>query len=67
MIDSMTPSPVQREPVRGALAAPLREPMRFLTTSAPWRGLAYFAGSMIVGWVLFFLYVVVVLLPFAPA
>ena len=67
MIDSMTPSPVQREPVRGALAAPLREPMRFLTTSAPWRGLAYFAGSMIVGWVLFLLYVVVVLLPFAPA
>ena len=24
MIDYMTPSPVQREPVRGALAAPLR-------------------------------------------
>lgn len=67
MIDYVTPPPVQREPVRGALAAPLREPMRFLTTSAPWRGLAYFAGSMIVGWVLFFLYVVVVLLPFAPA
>ncbi|CAM3755173.1 sensor histidine kinase [Tsukamurella ocularis] len=67
MIDHVTPSPVQRDPERGALVAPLREPLHFLTTSAPWRGLAYFAGSMLVGWALFFLYVVVVLLPFAPA
>ncbi|BDH58803.1 sensor histidine kinase [Tsukamurella sp. PLM1] len=69
MIEYVTPSPVLREPEpeRGALAAPLREPLRFLTTSAPWRGLAYFAGSMLVGWALFLLYVVVVLLPFAPA
>ncbi|TWS19246.1 sensor histidine kinase [Tsukamurella asaccharolytica] len=67
MINHVTPSPAQREPERGALAAPLRDPMRFFATSAPWRGLAYFAGSMIVGWVLFVLYVVVVLLPFAPA
>ncbi|KXO88187.1 histidine kinase [Tsukamurella pulmonis] len=67
MIDTVTPSPVQREPDRGALDAPLREPLRFLTTSAPWRGLAYFTVSMVIGWVLFFLYAVIVLLPFAPA
>ncbi len=67
MIDFVTPSPALREPARGSLDAPLREPLRFLTTSAPWRGLAYFAVSMLAGWIVFLLYAVVVLLPFAPA
>lgn len=66
MIDYVTSSPVPRESERGALAAPLREPLRFLTTSAPWRGMAYFAVSMVLGWAVFLLYVVVVLLPLAP-
>ncbi|TWS26457.1 sensor histidine kinase [Tsukamurella sputi] len=67
MIETVTPSPAQRERESGALAAPLREPLHFLTTSAPWRALAYFAVSMVLGWAVFFLYAMVVLLPFAPA
>ncbi|KXP12144.1 sensor histidine kinase [Tsukamurella pseudospumae] len=67
MIDHVTSSPARRAQPTASLAAPLREPLRFLTTSAPWRGLAYFTVSMLVGWVVFFLYAVIVLLPFAPA
>ncbi|MFW0791424.1 sensor histidine kinase [Gordonia sp. CPCC 205333] len=42
-------------------------PRRFLTSSDPWRGLAYAAVTVVVGWLLFFAYVVILLLPLAPA
>ncbi|WP_245549781.1 sensor histidine kinase [Gordonia effusa] len=42
-------------------------PRRFLTSSDPWRGLAYVAVTVVAGWLLFFAYVVIILLPLAPA
>ncbi|WAC54277.1 sensor histidine kinase [Gordonia sp. SL306] len=43
-----------------------QNPFRFLRSSAPWRGLAYLAVSLVFGWICFCLYVVIVLIPFAP-
>ncbi|WP_343929262.1 sensor histidine kinase [Tsukamurella strandjordii] len=65
---AMTPTgPYPPEtPRRSALFAPLRTPSELLGSSASWRGLAYLICSLAIGWVLFLLYVVIVLLPLAP-
>ncbi|MGI6796240.1 histidine kinase [Gordonia sihwensis] len=42
-------------------------PLRFLFSSYPWRAVAYTIISLALGWTVFMAYVVIVLLPFAPA
>lgn len=42
-------------------------PLRFLFSSDPWRAVAYTIISLALGWTVFMAYVVIVLLPFAPA
>ncbi|WP_019202501.1 sensor domain-containing protein [Tsukamurella sp. 1534] len=64
MIDTVQP-PVRQAPPE-PLQNPLRDPARFLSGWAPWRAFGYLAVSMLLGWAVFFLYIVVVLLPFAP-
>lgn len=41
-------------------------PLRYLTSSDPWRGLAYTVTTVTLGCLMFLAYVVIVLLPFAP-
>lgn len=47
-------------------AALARNPLRYLISSDPWRGLGYLLGSLLFGWICFGLYIVIILLPFAP-
>ncbi|MCF8588168.1 sensor histidine kinase [Gordonia liuliyuniae] len=44
-----------------------RSPLRYLTSSDPWRGVAYTLTTLVLGCLMFLAYVVIVLLPFAPA
>lgn len=66
---AMTPTGPYPDETRGrsSLFAPLRSPADLLGSSASWRGLAYLISTLVIGWVLFFLYIVIVLIPFAPA
>ncbi|GAA4641885.1 sensor histidine kinase [Gordonia humi] len=44
-----------------------RSPLRYLTSSDPWRALLYTAVTLLLGCLVFVAYVVIVLLPLAPA
>ncbi|WP_026917709.1 sensor histidine kinase [Gordonia shandongensis] len=44
-----------------------RSPLRYLGSSAPWRALVYSVTTVALGFLMFLAYVVIVLLPFAPA
>lgn len=73
--DYPTPSPTAPPPLpwggtgstRSAWTSLSRNPLRYLTSAAPWRALVHLAISIVFGWLCFGLYVVIILLPFAPA
>lgn len=44
-----------------------RNPFRYLFSTDPWRALTYLLVSLVLGWICFGLYMLIVLLPLAPA
>lgn len=64
------PSPPYDAPdgrARSAWTSLARNPLRYLISADPWRALVHLAMSLVFGWLCFGLYVVIILLPFAPA
>ncbi|MGB6247389.1 sensor histidine kinase [Gordonia sp. (in: high G+C Gram-positive bacteria)] len=55
-------SPVR---TRSPWEAVAQSPVRFLLSADPWRSLAYTFISLVLGWLLFFTYAFIILLPFA--
>ncbi|GAC69619.1 putative two-component histidine kinase [Gordonia soli NBRC 108243] len=62
-----TPAGQPRAPYRNAWLAMARNPVRYLLSSDPWRALTHLAVSLVLGWIQFGLFIVIILLPFAPA